>query len=259
MSSIMHNLTKKNKDLIELAKKGGSNDSSLFLLDKIHELQEEIESKVKKVEAIALKGITELPTPPEVQKISINGLETVTLKGDKGEQGERGDEGIKGDKGENGDSGLPGKDGVDGKPGLLGLKGDQGEKGDKGESGSPDMAEDIRNKLELLTGNERLRMEAIRGLEEKFEEVKKIKGGRAMGPSVITPRPMCNITPVGTINGSNAVFTLPKSPKKNAEKVFLNGVRMREGSSNDYTIAGKTITFNTAPLSGDIIICDIDY
>lgn len=36
--------------------------------------------------------------------------------------------------------------------------------------GSPDSAEDIRNKLELLEGDERLSIEAIRGLKEMLEK-----------------------------------------------------------------------------------------
>jgi len=40
--------------------------------------------------------------------------------------------------------------------------------------GSPDMAEDIRNKLELLSGDERLDIKAVKGVEEKIDEVRKI-------------------------------------------------------------------------------------
>src|SRR3990167_9184128 len=87
--------------------------------------------------------------------------------------------------------------------------------------GSPDMAEDIRNKLELLFGDERLEIKAIKNLEEELEKIRQMKGtlGRAMGPSVITPRPLSNITPIGSINGINADFTLPKAPKKDGERV----------------------------------------
>ena len=79
------------------------------------------------------------------------------------------------------------------------------------------------------------------------------------GQSVIVPRPLSNIIPTGSINGINKDFILPKAPTKNGERVYLNGVRMRSGSSNDYTIAGKILTFNTAPLTGDIILVDIDF
>lgn len=79
------------------------------------------------------------------------------------------------------------------------------------------------------------------------------------GQSVIVPRPISNIIPTGSINGINADFILPKTPAKNGERVFLNGVRMRSGSTNDYTIASRTITFSTAPLTNDIILVDIDF
>jgi hypothetical protein len=56
------------------------------------------------------------------------------------------------------------------KDGKQGEKGDKGDKGDVGPAGSPDMAVDIRNKLELLEGDERLDMKAIRGLEEELKD-----------------------------------------------------------------------------------------
>ena len=91
-----------------------------------------------------------------------------------------------------------------------------------------------------------------------------------MGPSVITPRSLKGIstdtTPAitGAINGTNKEFVLPKAPiSKRGEPygvaVFLNGVRMREGSSNDFTVAGKTITFTNAPLTNDVLLADILY
>lgn len=48
--------------------------------------------------------------------------------------------------------------------------------------------------------------------------------------------------PTGTIDGSNASFTLSEVPL--FVFVFLNGLKLREGVSDDYTITGSTITFN---------------
>ena len=125
-----------------------------------------------------------------------------------------------------------------------------------------DGPEEIRDKLETLQGKERMKIEAIDQLREELDELKKIRqslgSSRFFGPSVIQ-KFLNNITPVGTIDGTNAEFTLPKAPKTDGEKIFLNGVRMRSGSSNDYTIAGKTITFVSAPLTGSIILVDIEY
>jgi hypothetical protein len=61
--------------------------------------------------------------------------------------------------------------------------------------------------------------------------------------------------PSGTINGSNVTFTLAFTPAPvGSEMVFLNGLLQNAGVSNDYTISGATITFNTAPLTGNVLL-----
>lgn len=55
-------------------------------------------------------------------------------------------------------------------------------------------------------------------------------------------------------NGSQTAFTLASSPVANSVMVFLNGLIQQEGSGKDYTISGTTITFATAPASGDILL-----
>lgn len=61
-------------------------------------------------------------------------------------------------------------------------------------------------------------------------------------------------TPSGTVNGSNTVFTLANNPaSNNQEMVFLNGLLQESGAGNDYTISVQTITFLTAPQTGDRI------
>lgn len=102
-----------------------------------------------------------------------------------------------------------------------------------------------------------------KGIANKLSEIKRFGGGGGTGPN---PTPVNGITTgggigkelTGSVNGSNTQFTLPRTPKVGTERVYLNGIRMRSGASNDYTITGKVITFNTAPLSGDIIVVDID-
>jgi hypothetical protein len=61
-------------------------------------------------------------------------------------------------------------------------------------------------------------------------------------------------TPSGDVNDVNTVFTLANTPVANTEEVFLNGLLQEPGSGNDYTISGATITFETAPNTGDRII-----
>jgi hypothetical protein len=58
-------------------------------------------------------------------------------------------------------------------------------------------------------------------------------------------------TPTGAINGTNTSFVLSTAPVVGSESVFLNGILQEPGSGNDYTISGSTITYLTAPVTGD--------
>lgn len=62
-------------------------------------------------------------------------------------------------------------------------------------------------------------------------------------------------TPAGTINGSNVTFTLANTPTGGSEHLYLNGILQDSGAGNDYTISGLTITYLTAPVSGDKLRC----
>lgn len=70
-----------------------------------------------------------------------------------------------------------------------------------------------------------------------------------MAPSSFVTRE----TPSGSINGSNVTFTLANTPISGTEEVYLNGILQDPGGSNDYTISGATLTYLTAPVSGDKI------
>ncbi len=61
-------------------------------------------------------------------------------------------------------------------------------------------------------------------------------------------------TPVGTINGSNAVFTLPSVPAPGTLNLYTNGRRMMLGI--DFTLSSATITYLTGsiPQTGDVHI-----
>src|SRR5699024_1802535 len=56
-----------------------------------------------------------------------------------------------------------------------------------------------------------------------------------------------NETLSGTINGTNKIFTLANTPQTGKEMIFLNGVLLKEGAGNGYTISGKTVTMTKAP------------
>jgi hypothetical protein len=58
-------------------------------------------------------------------------------------------------------------------------------------------------------------------------------------------------TPTGAINGINTTFTLANTPIAGSEQVYLNGILQEPGAGNDYTIAGATITYLTAPPTND--------
>jgi hypothetical protein len=60
---------------------------------------------------------------------------------------------------------------------------------------------------------------------------------------------IANETPSGTINGSNAAFTLANTPQW--LQLLLNGVVLEVGSGNDYTISGTAITMLLIPQTGD--------
>jgi hypothetical protein len=57
--------------------------------------------------------------------------------------------------------------------------------------------------------------------------------------------------PIGTINGSNSIFTLSQTPVAGGFSLFLNGQRLESGT--DFTLSGTTITYNIneVPQVGD--------
>lgn len=65
--------------------------------------------------------------------------------------------------------------------------------------------------------------------------------------------------PSGTVNSSNVTFTLAHTPNPAASlKLFKNGDRLKAGG-NDYTLATATITFVSAPKTGDTLLADYRY
>jgi len=64
------------------------------------------------------------------------------------------------------------------------------------------------------------------------------------------------VIPSGDIDGSNTAFTLPDTPTAGTLRLHLNGMRLRSGAGNDYTLSTNTITMATAPISGDVLIAD---
>lgn len=63
-------------------------------------------------------------------------------------------------------------------------------------------------------------------------------------------------TPAGVVNGINAIFTLAFTPTVGSDSVYLNGVRLKRGALQDYTISGAVITMSAAPQTGDGLLVD---
>lgn len=64
--------------------------------------------------------------------------------------------------------------------------------------------------------------------------------------------------PTGAMNESNKDFVLANTPSPATSlRVFLNGQRLK--LTDDYTLSTATITLNTAPMSGELLICDYRY
>lgn len=195
-------------------------------------------------------------------------------------------DGRDGKDGRNGVDGKDGRDGRDGKDGINGRDGIDGKNGIDGKDGSPDMAEDVRNKLELLEGEERLKLEAIRGLEEIIADIKALKArpvggaGRALlqlyvngakkgavqylnitgagvsyasanGRNDVTITgsggALSVLTATGDVDDSNTTFTFASEPTL----VIVNGATYRDG--HGVTISTTTATLdNPVGTGGDI-------
>lgn len=67
-----------------------------------------------------------------------------------------------------------------------------------------------------------------------------------------------SVTPAGTKNGVNTIFTLSNPPITDTLRLFLNGFLLEYGS--DYTLAGSTITYvDFIPTSEDIHVAYYRY
>ncbi len=119
-------------------------------------------------------------------------------------------------------------------------------------------AEQIRDKLEILTGNERLKIDAIDELKEKLEDLEKMKrvgGGGGFSAIALNFHMVDDESPIGTPNGVLTTFTIAHAPSPIASlKVFVNGLKQK--LTDDYTFSGTTITFLIAPPTNSIILCD---
>lgn len=108
---------------------------------------------------------------------------------------------------------IRGERGPEGRPGLLSLEALNA------------LKEEMRKEMD-----ERVKTTAVRGGVRKTKFVSGI--------------------PTGTIDGANTIFYLPTTPDSDSFLLVLNGMLQRNGSTYEYVLANKTITYNTAPPSG---------
>ena len=140
----------------------------------------------------------------------------------------------------------------DGKDGYIPKKGKDYFDGVHGNRISPT---EVRDKLESLSGKEALDINKLSGVEELKAELKdalgKVRlGGRGFGRAGGFGGPLVKIIITGTVNGTNAAFTLDKD--YSYIMLFWNGQLQEE--TTHYTRAGQTITFTTGniPTSGTL-------
>ena len=244
-----------------------------YLTDREFSMFEEVSEIKEHLEGIheSLKSIAEKETPmmemPEVHKVSIEGAEVLTIKGEKGEKGdEPNDErltnlikplipkpivGQKGDRGEIGLVGLTGKDGVDGVDGKDG-ESIVGQKGEDGKDGSSDTSYQIIDKLEEIDNEkEKLRISAIQDLEKRLDELEKRPIGKGGGgtSAIGVARAFKYIAhtkqPTGVIDGVNLTYIVPGiSTIWWIAGFTLNGENIAE--LPNFTYSGATITFASA-------------
>lgn len=83
--------------------------------------------------------------------------------------------------------------------------------------------------------------------------------GAGVAPTwaAVSPATYTRFTAVsGTQDSSNKIFTIANALTANTEQVYINGILMMPGSSNDYVISGTTVTFQaarSAPRAVDVI------
>ena len=121
-------------------------------------------------------------------------------------------------------------------------------------------AEAVRDKLESLKGDERLDASAIKGLEEKLEDLKKSLssgGGRIISQARRYKLQTYSLT--SQCNGVLKAFTLPK---KTVSVVGVFGTQFPVNfDESDWSFSGNTLTLGTgvsAPDTGQTLWCLIE-
>jgi hypothetical protein len=166
----------------------------------------------------------------ELDSLTVKKSELKTIQGDIGTQGPKGDVGPVGPQGKDGKS-IIGPQGGRGPIGPMGLDGIQGPKGD---DGSPDSPEQIRNKLEMLTGKERLNVTALNGIDSyaKKSEIEDVLKGKKSGFQV-------GVSSFGSSSGGSLALEVDGTP--NIDQSLLNLIAGTNITLTDNGLGGVTI------------------
>lgn len=220
---------------------------------------------VKELRAIS-KGIKELAEKeqpkeerPEVQKISLEGAEVITIKGEKGDKGDRGEKGEQGERGERGEDGksIKGDKGDAGEQGEVGERGEKGDTGEKGEGGSPDTGEQIIEKINEDESDLVIRKEKVEGLVDELKRIERVASSKTSMPSRRVYQPKLDRFTAQT-DGVTKTFTLTREPI-DSDTVEVSGTDFPIilDPTVDFTVSGKTLTLSAnipAPSSGATLI-----
>jgi hypothetical protein len=62
--------------------------------------------------------------------------------------------------------------------------------------------------------------------------------------------------PSGTVNGVNVTFTIANTPVAGSVEIYVNGIKQKQGASDDFTNTTTTITFTAGaiPQTGDVLL-----
>lgn len=182
-----------------------------------------IKTSIQKLETEAIRRITEY---------------RATIK--DGKDGKPGRDGRDGAPGPQGPAGIDGRDGIDGLPGPQGAP---------GKDGSPDTPIQVRDKLETLKGSDRLRKDAIDGLDDIEKRLNETAPrGVFIGPSrgaylYIDGVKKGLVNTLNIIPGSGVTVSYNRASGRNDITISATGVG---GSFSILTATGTVDDSNTA-------------
>lgn len=129
-----------------------------------------------------------------------------------------------------------------------GRDGKDGKAGEPGKDGGPDSPIEIRDKLEVLEGDQRLSIDAIKDLRKELERVNNL-GGRGGGVIGHLQRfSDIMLVPSGDIDGANATYSFGG---QKPTVVVVNGASYREG--HGWTFTSSNVVLDFAPATGSDI------